>query len=357
MRNFAVLTLSVFLALPLFGQDAKHPKLEAYLAGALNVCPDSVIRLQELDTPGPKNFRSFKVTQTSSDENCGTSTWGLVSDKTGQVLIGPVFTLGGEGSVELRIGTRLAKMMGMPVRVSIHDEKLPDGLKIVRVAADSKEGSISFDTFMDSTEGFLVIGRRGNIANHAGKDLDNGLGVGSAATRGPVGASIQILELSDFQCPTCKRAHEFIEPLIEQYGDRVRYSRLDMPLVFGHDWSLRASLGARAIQKVAPDKYWEYVDYIFTNQQVINADVIDSVVRDFCSMHDIPWSKVQPIYSSTKESKALLEQVGRAFGNGIFSTPTFMVNGTPVFFGHGGTHLEDYLRRLMRSAPGTKSGK
>ena len=71
-------------------------------------------------------------------------------------------------------------------------------------------------------------------------------------------------------------------------------------------------------------------------------------------MHDISWSSVQPLYTSSKETQALLDQVGKAFGSGIFATPTFLVNGTPVYYGQGGSHLIGYLTSVMRMTPKSK---
>ncbi len=41
---------------------------------------------------------------------------------------------------------------------------------------------------------------------------------------------INVVEFADFQCPFCRQLHPSLNRLLQQYGDRVRFVRLNMPL-------------------------------------------------------------------------------------------------------------------------------
>ncbi len=125
------------------------------------------------------------------------------------------------------------------------------------------------------------------------------------------------------------------------------YTRLDLPLFEHHEWSLNAALGARAINKVAPAAYWKYVDFIFGNQEAIGKTEFATVLKDFCTDHEIDWPKVEKLYKSPEERAALLDQVSRAFDNGINSTPTYIINGQMMGFGPEGTFTIDAIKKAV----------
>src|SRR5438477_201085 len=126
---------------------------------------------------------------------------------------------------------------------------------------------------------------------------DTTCGAQNAVSRGNPKARIKIVELSDFQCPTCGKAHKQVEPIIAKYLSKIDYKRLDLPLFEHHEWALPAAAGAHAIQKVAPSKYWSYVNFVFENQEAIDkTSSFDETLKNFCEDHDVDWKKVEKIY-------------------------------------------------------------
>jgi protein-disulfide isomerase len=118
----------------------------------------------------------------------------------------------------------------------------------------------------------------------------------------------------------------------------MNYVRIDLPLFEHHEWAIPAAMGARALQKVAPNKYWAYVDYVFKNQELIGKRKIDEVVREWMEDNDVDWNAIAKVYNSKSERQALLDQVSRAFAVGVAATPTFVVNGQILGFGGGHVH-------------------
>lgn len=348
MRNLLFATISVALAVSAVAGPANNPKLQSYLEQTLTLCPGAETVLQTVDVPGPKHFDAYRIVMTSPVENCRERSFAVHSPSTGQVIAGQIIPLEpSPASAAEKIQDLLQTRMKLDAESTILDEDLPDGVKRVKITKASPSGDVTLYGYLDESEQFFILGRRGNLSEDPKATLFKSLDVENAAARGPKNARVEIVELSDFQCPACRRAHEILEPYVQKYGDQIRYLRLELPITDHHPWAMKAALGARAIDNVAPQHYWSYVDYIFENQPNITAESIDQVVRDFVEGTGIDWKTFQRHYESPSERSRLNRQTGRAFENNIFATPTILVNGRPLFYGENGSGLEASLKQLF----------
>jgi protein-disulfide isomerase len=317
--------------------------LREYAARVLPRCPDAVLTLERVDG-GPQNFDTYVAQLKSSDQYCGTQKYLMHSPKTQQIVVGAVVPLPADARpVAARIEETGTKMLEKQVKATVAPFPLPDGLKAVAITRETPFGPFAYNGFVDKSERFLIIGSRGTLNTDPHKTLRDTLGAASAARRGNATSKVEILELSDFQCPTCARAHEKLEPIIAANLGKMNYARIDLPLFEHHEWAMPAAMGARAIQRVAPAKYWAYVDYVFKNQEMIGKRKFDEFFKDYLEDHDIDAAAVNKIYTSKTERQALLDQVSRAFGVGIASTPTFIVNGQIMGFGPDGSFTMDQI--------------
>jgi protein-disulfide isomerase len=334
------------------GTMADEPTLRAYAKRALAKCPDSIMTVTPVDHPGPSNFLIYEVDLKSSDEGCATRRYLLYSPTTQQVLIGTVIPLPDDSRpVDQRATEQASQLLGTPVTATVAPFPLPDGLKSVSIVKKTEYGPFTYHGFVDASGRFLLVASRGNLRTDAGRTLKETLNVSTnAVRRGSSVAKVEIIELSDFQCPTCGRAHQRIEPIIAKNLSKVNYARLDLPLFEHHEWSLYAAMGARAIQKVAPTKYWAYVNDVFGNQETIGKQKFDTFFKNYVEDHDIDWAKVEKIYHSPTEKAALMDQVSRAFDVGVSSTPTYIVNGQLMGYGPNG----DFVTAEIKKALGVK---
>lgn len=334
-----------------FSLSAQYPEittLKAYATRAMPRCAGSVITIEQLNRVGPANFVSYGATQTSTDPTCGKKQFFFYSPTTRQVLLGSLIPLPGDTRpVEQRIAEVATKALGDPVTVSVAPFPLPDGIRAVAMTRSTKNGPFSYHGFLDASRQWLIVGMRGSLQNDPAQTLIDSLGLTGAVRRGNPKSKLKIIELSDFQCPTCGKAHKKVEPLIAKNLAKVDYYRLDLPLFEHHEWALQAALGARAIQHVAPKKYWEYVNFVFGNQDTITQPAFDKILKEYCDDHDINWTSVEAIYRSPLESAALLDQVSRAFDAGIASTPTYIVNGQVLGFGPEGTYTVEQIKKAI----------
>jgi protein-disulfide isomerase len=322
--------------------------LKNYVSKVLPRCPGAALSLEALQPPGPTNFTAYSATLRSTDQNCGTQKYVLYSPKSQQVLIGSVIPLPADNRpVGVRVAQEASRLLGKQMNATVSPFPLADGLKSAAITRMTPYGNFAYNGFVDASDQYLIVGFRGTLTADPAKALRETLGTTSAARRGDAKSKVEILELSDFQCPTCARAHEKLEPLISKNLGKMNYVRIDLPLFEHHEWALPAAMGARALQKVAPAKYWQYVDYIFKNQELIGTRKIDDVIKEWAADNDVDWAAMDKIYSSKTERQALLDQVSRAFAVGVAATPTFVVNGQIMGFGPDGTFTMDAIRTAI----------
>ena len=324
--------------------------LTTFASRSLAQCPDARISVVPMGAGGPSGFAAYTLTQESTDSSCQRKTYLLFSPATSQVLIGTIFTLDQDSRP---IATRIAEVAGAALKekvvATIAPFPLPDGIHSVSIMKQSKAagGGFNYHGFLDASNNYLIVGTRGNLHTDPGQTLIDSIGLAGATHRGNPKAKVRIIELSDFQCPTCGRAHKKVEPIIAKNLDKVDYYRLDLPLFEHHEWALNAALGARALSKVAPAKYWTYVNFVFENQETIGKQPFDTVLKNFVEDNDVNWKAVEKIYRSPAEKNALIEQVSRAFDNGILSTPTYIINGQILGFGPEGTFTIDAIKKAI----------
>lgn len=321
--------------------------VHAYAAKMLPRCPGGKMTFDPVSGRGPAGFQAYRASLTSADEHCSASKFVLYSPLTHQMIIGSVIAIpGGEAPIHTRLSDHASKLLNTPIKATIAPIALPDNLKQVSLVKQTEYGPFAYTGYLDGSQRFLIIGMRGNLKEDPAVTLRKAIGVDTAARRGNGAAKIEIIEISDFQCPTCARAHEALEPIFLQNLGKIRYTRIDLPLFENHKWALSAALGARAIQQVAPAKYWSYVDYIFKNQETIDPAGFDRLLQNWAEDNDVKWSAVSKIYKSESERKALLESVSRLFAVGVNSTPTFIVNGQFIGFGSGG-FATDFIKQTL----------
>jgi len=60
--------------------------------------------------------------------------------------------------------------------------------------------------------------------------------------------------------------------LLKEYGDRVAFIYKDFPLSEIHPWAIHAAVDANCIAATNSDAYWDFADYIHSNQATVNKE-------------------------------------------------------------------------------------
>jgi protein-disulfide isomerase len=342
------ITLTFAVAFETIASTQVDPALQQYVRRTLPVCPGSSFEIQRL-SEGPDGFTAYRVTQSSSDNRCGRSGTLLVATSGDQIIYGDVIPVPpAKESAEQRLSTLATRLMKKDVQAKLAKEASANGLRKVALMSGSSQGDFGYHGWLDRSEKFLIIGRAGSKKIDPGTSLLSAIGASNGMVRGNTMGRIQIIEISDFQCPTCRRAHDVLEPFIKRNLNRISYTRLDLPLFENHDWVFTAALASRAIQQIAPAKYWDYVNYVFGNQPVLKKNNIERAIREFAEDNGIEWKTLSAAMSAAPAKKELLAQVTRFYDNGIYGTPTFLVNGQVIFYGNDGDHIRSHLESLLK---------
>jgi protein-disulfide isomerase len=331
--------------------EIKYPELEAFSRKALTLCPgETRIAIEPVDQAGPANFKAYRVTMTSSlVEDCREVAFALVSQKSSNVLFAAVFVLQDDDrSPAAKIKERAEVSLKRPYEVSVDPKGTVDGLQIVTLTNRTADGPVVTTGYLDASERFFMVGRIFDMKKDPRTQYLEMLGSFGGAKRGPTMSRVQVLEISDFQCPSCQSAHKEFETFLGKYKDKIGYTRIDLPFFEHHEWTLRASLAARAIQKHRPDMYWDYVDFIFQNQAELTAAQIDKQIEAFLEDRDVDTQPIKAFMNSSKEKRSLVDQVGRLYSAEIYATPTILVNGQKVFWNRDSRFVFEHIESLLK---------
>ena len=349
MKKLFLFAIALFVCASAFAAPADLATLKAYAKRASLKCPDTTITLEPVPRQGPLNFNLYELYVKSSEESCTEHKYLLYSPGSQQILLGTIFQIPEDNRpVVDRLAAQASQLLHEPIIANVSPFPLPDGIKLVTLSKQTSFGPFSYHGYLDASERFLIVAKRGKLGVDPGKSLKDSLGVQYGVSRGNAAGKIEIVELSDFECPVCGKMHSQVEPIITKHLSKIHYVRLDLPLFENHPWALYAALGAHAIRKVAPAMYWEYADFIFKNQEEIGKQAFDKVLQNFCEDHDIAWAKILPLYKSNEERAAILEGVSRAFDNGLNSTPTFIINGQLMGHGKEGSAVLDAIKAVVK---------
>jgi protein-disulfide isomerase len=192
---------------------------------------------------------------------------------------------------------------------------------------------------------------RGKLTTGAAATLSQHLAGAAVVRRGNPKAAVEIIEISEFQCPTCARSHQQIEPIVLANLSRINYARIDLPLFEHHEWAIPAAMAAQAVQRIAPSKYWQFADETFKNQEAIGAMAFERYFEEFAAKYRLDWPALREIYGSASERRKMLDQISTLFSLGIASTPTYIVNGRIMGFGPDGSFTIAAIKAALAAAP------
>lgn len=150
----------------------------------------------------------------------------------------------------------------------------------------------------------------------------------SGKSKGPAGAPVQIIEYSDFECPACQKAAEFVSEIFKAYPGKIHFTFKHYPLQ-SHKWSPIAHAAAEcaAIQ----NSFWEYHDMLYFNQPewTVSSNPTEYFFR-FAKDLGMDLDSLAVCIESSKIKSAVLSDRRQGEALQIKATPTFFINGERV---------------------------
>lgn len=156
-------------------------------------------------------------------------------------------------------------------------------------------------------------------------------------TTGNLGASIQIVEYSDFECPACRMFYPKIEKVLEKYRDKVSFTPKNFPLdktcnrmvqknIHLHSCELASFVRCSGEQ----GKFWEAYHQVFTESTIDKSRESDQVMQSLMSWASgagIDTEALQSCVSSGRQLEKIKSEVEEAISFEIQGTPTIFING------------------------------
>lgn len=247
--------------------------------------------------------------------------------------------------------------------------ELPDSVKITMSAPRASEFP-NYDSYTVTLEGdgnkrvfeFLLSKDQKTLIRMTKMDMSKDpyaenmkkIDVKGRPVRGNPNAKVVIVNFDDFECPFCSRAHQTLFPeLLKEYGDRIAFIYKDFPLSEIHPWAIHAAVDANCLAALSNDAYWDFADYIHSNQHVVNSErgrenqfaALDRITLTEGAKFNVDTAKLQPCIKAQKED-AVTASVKEGEALGVDGTPTMFVNGRSV----NGARSAEEFRAVFDSA-------
>lgn len=139
-------------------------------------------------------------------------------------------------------------------------------------------------------------------------------------------APVTIIAFEDFECPFCERFSQQTLPLIIDKFVKTGQVRLvwkDFPLSI-HSRAQEAHEAARCAWE--QDKFWEYHDAIYSNQNNLGTNDL----KRYAKTLGLNESQFSSCLDSGKYTTLIREKVSEGTSVGVSGTPSFLINGRLV---------------------------
>jgi len=221
-------------------------------------------------------------------------------------------------------------VIGPQVKVVVEDPKpsqLPGFYDVVVHA--SADGRSQDFTFFVSRDGQKIV--QGNVydfrQNPFKTDLDR-LKTQFQPSFGTPGATVVLVEFSDYQCPFCKEEAKMLRTnLLSAYPKQVRLYFKDFPLEQLHPWAKPAAIAGRCVFRQNPNAYWDFHDWVYDRQEEITADNLKSKLLEWARAREIDVLQLGRCIDTKATEAEVNQNIADARALGINSTPTLFVNG------------------------------
>lgn len=351
MKNLvkALAIFAFFLSGAASAADPEPLFPDTFLKAALPHCADeSSIKQSAFSRALPSGLTGALVTVESKGGRCD-GQYLAVRSRNGNFFFGRPWLLEGAGTPEQKIKSFAWENFQDAVTPRILPSKSPDGLLNTKVDQTTEYGTFAIQGQVDPAGTIFFPGEFRPLTDDQARHRLQQLAplFPLAPSTGPADAPVSIVEFSDFQCPSCKYATTYLEPLLKSLEGKVRYTRIDLPLIANHPWAFPAAVAGRAVHRQNPEAFWLYKKAVYDSQADLNSFILADFARNFAADHALDLKKFDDDVNSEKVRAEILAGIGTAVMLQIQSTPSFLVNGVLVDPGRDGKPLEEYVAREL----------
>jgi protein-disulfide isomerase len=329
---------------------AADEKIDRAIRDSLPLCSGSKIMQADLQHAVPSNMTATLVRVESERPSCNGQYVGVVSKEGGFYLGTPWFLDGEQGSIEEKLKSFTWRNMQENFTLIVDRQKTREGLYRVTLMQTTERGKLPMEGEVDPAGTVFFLGHFRPLSEDVRTSRAKAFEpfIAGAPAEGAAKPQVTIVEFSDFECPSCRRAAAYLDPILSKYSDKVRYVRYDLPLIGTHPWAFAAAVAGRAVHRQKPELFRDYKTQVYTNQEKLNAFNFDDFAENFAKDRELDMQKFAADIASAELKDQILKGVGTALSNDIRATPSYLVNGIIVDAGVEGKDLEAYVASLLK---------
>ncbi len=139
-------------------------------------------------------------------------------------------------------------------------------------------------------------------------------------TEGTTRPLVLVIEMSDFQCPVCKRAYPPMKQLKKDFPTQVELVFKQLPLPM-HRYALPGAVASMAAARQG--KFWQYADILFTKWGRFEEPMLEGIARQVgLNLARFRKDVADPLLKARAQTESA---AGLAIG--ARGTPSFLING------------------------------
>ncbi|HXI13266.1 MAG TPA: thioredoxin domain-containing protein [Thermoanaerobaculia bacterium] len=293
----------------------------------------------------PTGMKAKLIRIDSKNESCRAELIAITTERGNAYIGRPWFLDKYEGKPEQKLKSFIWEGLHEAAEVTIDASRNSEGMRRVLISQTTEYGKIPIRGVINEEGTMFLTGdfvpMKGDYKATRLTEIDKL--IAASPSTGPARAPVSIVEFSDFQCPACRRSAMYMKPILKKYGDAVRYTRFDLPLMSHHPWAFPAAVAGRAIHRQNPDKFWLFKDAVYDNQEKLNAFTLADFARGFAQDHDLDLARYDADAQSAAVLQQILDGVGASFNLQLHGTPSYLVNGTLVEAGLEGEGIDRFI--------------
>lgn len=136
-------------------------------------------------------------------------------------------------------------------------------------------------------------------------------------------AAVQMVVLSDHECPYCKQFYNTITKVAKEYGNQVALTYKEFPLDI-HKQAKTASMAALCANEQG--KYWQMADILFGNQKEWEKTDQKDIFKSYAKRIGLNPKQYDECLDQEKYSDKIEKDMAIGDEYGIFETPSVFIN-------------------------------
>ena len=267
------------------------------------------------------------------------------------------------GDLSQRIERQLRATYNVPpdVKVTITAPRASEfpNYDAITVTFDGQGKKQQYDFLVSKDQKTLVRMTKMDLTKDPYQENISKLNIKGRPVRGNANAKVVVVNFDDLQCPYCAELHKLLFPeLLKEYGDRVAFVYKDFPLADLHPWAMRAAVDANCLAAQNGDAYWEFADYVHSNQRVINSEkslpdrfsALDRAASVESDKFHLDSGKLQACMMEKKNEDAVNASVKEGEALNVSGTPTMFINGEMLEGAHSVSEVRNSLDAALQRA-------